>query len=82
MPGRHSAEKGDRLSPDDLIPLSKAAEVSGLTHAHLRLLVRTGEMRGKKLGRDWFTTLQAVREFLARDRRRGPKPKTSPGRPK
>lgn len=82
MPGRRSVGNDDRLLPDNLIPLSKAAEVSGLTPAHLRLLVRTGEMRGKKLGRDWFTTLQAVREYLARDRRRGPKPKTPPGRPK
>jgi hypothetical protein len=66
---------GQRLSSDELIPLRKAAEISGLTPGHLRLLVRTGDIWGKKLGRDWFTTPQAVREYLARDRRPGPKPR-------
>jgi excisionase family DNA binding protein len=60
---------------DDLISLKKAAELSGLSHSHLRLLVRKGEIWGKKMGRDWFTNAQAVQEYLARDRRPGPKPK-------
>lgn len=58
---------------DELIPLSQAAEFSGLSHSHLRLLVRDGEIKGKKMGRDWFVTLRAVREYEARDRRPGPK---------
>ncbi len=71
-----SHDKGsDSYQPglDDLIPLSKAAEISGLSHSHLRLLVREGEIEGRKLGRDWFTTLRAVEEYEARDRRPGPK---------
>jgi excisionase family DNA binding protein len=59
---------------DDLISLKTAAELSGLSHSHLRLLVRKGEIWGKKMGRDWFTSAQAVQEYLARDRRPGPKP--------
>jgi len=58
---------------DELITLREAAELSGLSHSHLRLLIRKGDIWGQKKGRDWFTTAQAVREYLARDRRPGPK---------
>ena len=30
---------------------------------------------GTKIGRNWVTTEQAVQEYLARDRKPGPKPK-------
>ena len=76
MPGRHKQGSIDQPLLDELIPLTKAAELSGLSPSHLRLLVSSGEIWGKKLGRNWFTTAQAVREYLARDRRPGPKPKT------
>jgi hypothetical protein len=68
----------DQPSIDDLITLSEAAKRSELSPNHLRLLVSTGEIWGKKLGRDWFTTEEVVREYLARDRRPGPKPKKNP----
>lgn len=57
-----------------LISLAEAAELSGLSSGHLRLLVRRGKIWGTKIGRDWVTTEQAVREYLATDRRPGPKP--------
>ena len=57
---------------DDLISLSEAAKLSGLSHSHLRLLARNGQIWAKWLGRGWFTTEQAVSEYLARDRRCGP----------
>ena len=74
-----SSDKGEVYQPrlEDLITLKEAAELSGLSPNHLRLLVSRGDMWGKKLGRHWFTTAQAVREYLARDRRPGPKPKTN-----
>ena len=75
MPDKRKRDDSIQPSLDELISLADAAELSGLSHAHLRLLVREGEVWGKKLGRDWFTTLQAVREYLARDHRPGPKPK-------
>ena len=59
----------------DLISLQDAANYSGLSASHLRLLVRNGEMKGKKIGRNWVTTKQAVDEYLAQGRKRGPKPK-------
>ena len=60
---------------DELISLSEAAKLSGLSHSHLRLLARNGEIWVKWLGRGWFTTEKAVLKYLARDRRPGPKPK-------
>jgi hypothetical protein len=71
-----SPQKGDDQPPlGALLPLAKAAELSRLSPAHLRLLVRNGEVWGVKLGRNWFTTAQAVKEYKARNIRRGRKPK-------
>jgi hypothetical protein len=75
MPG--TIKKGDSDQPGlgELITLEEAAELSGLSTSHLRLLVRRQDVWGKKLGHNWFTTAQAVREYIARDHRPGPKPK-------
>ena len=62
-----------------LIPLREAAELSGLSAGHLRLLASRGDIWGVKLGRNWVTTSQAVEQYLARDRRPGPKPKKPRG---
>jgi predicted HTH domain antitoxin len=60
---------------DELISLHEAAKLSGLSPNHLRRLVSEAEIWGRKIGRDWFTTEESVREYLALDRRPGPKPK-------
>ena len=60
---------------DDLILLGEAALISGLSHNHLRYLVSRGDVWGRKLGRDWFTTEQAVKEYISHEHRTGPKPK-------
>jgi len=60
---------------DELITLSEASLLSGLTASQLRLLVSRGEMWGRKLGRNWFTTAQAVREYIKLGRKPGPKPR-------
>ena len=67
--------EGDADQPNvgELIPLKRAAEISGLSYSHWRYLARKGEVWAKKLGRDWFTTEQVVHEYLSRDRRPGPK---------
>ena len=66
---------GKQPGLDDLISLSEAAELSSLSHSHLRLLARSGEIWAKWLGRGWFTTEQALEEYLSRERKPGPKPK-------
>jgi len=77
-------EKGKDNQPklDELIPLSKAAEISGLSPDHLRRIVREGELWGTRIGRNWVTTEKAVREYLARDRKPGPKSHKAPGKNK
>ena len=65
----------EQPSLGELITLREAAELSGLSPSHLRLLVSRGDIWGAKLGRNWVTTAQAVREYLGQDRRPGPKPK-------
>ena len=76
MPSSNKETDEYRPSLDDLIPLRKAAEISGLTQEHLTYLIRTGKLWGDKMGSPiWFTTEQAVRDYLARDRKPGPKPK-------
>lgn len=67
--------RADQPALDDLISLSEAAKLSGLSPNHLRLLVSNGVIWGKKLGRNWVTTAQAVEEYIQLDRKTGPKPK-------
>ena len=72
-------EKSDVYEPafGDIISLEEAAKISGLSHGHLALLIRKGELWGKKIGRNWVTTEKAVREYQARNLRPGPKPEKS-----
>jgi hypothetical protein len=76
MPGSQLGRGQGSPRVDDLISLEKAANLSGLTAGHLRLLVRQGELWGTKVGRNWVTTEQAIREYQARARRRGRPKKT------
>lgn len=73
MPSNQDGNGDDQPRLEDLISLKKAAEISGLSPDHLRRLAGGGELWGVKIGRNWVTTEQAVREYLARDRRPGPK---------
>jgi len=44
----------------ELISLEEAAELCGLSSRHLRHLISRDELWGKKIGRNWVTTAQAV----------------------
>lgn len=59
----------------DLMSLHEAAQISGLSHGHLALLIRRGQLWGIKLGRNWVTTRKSIDEYLVSDRRPGPKNK-------
>jgi excisionase family DNA binding protein len=72
------AAENDQAAAERLISLAEAAERCGLSHDHLRNLVRTGKIWGTKIGRNWVTSEAAVRTYLATDRRPGPKPKSPP----
>lgn len=69
--------KGDSLKglTSKLISVAEASRVSGLSASHIRKLLRDGEIEGVKIGRDWSTTEEAIREYLKQERRPGPKPK-------
>jgi excisionase family DNA binding protein len=76
MSKSNSRDESKQPGLDDLISLAEAARLSGLSQGHLSLLIRDGELWGTKLGgRNWFTTEQAVTEYLARNQKPGPKPK-------
>ena len=45
------------------ITLNEAAAISVFSHIHLRQLAQKGRLEAKKIGRDWFTTAEAVAEY-------------------
>lgn len=67
------SKKKNQPTVDELITLPEAAELSGISHSHLRKLVRSGEIWGKRFGQTWVTTEKAVNEYISRDIRPGPK---------
>jgi hypothetical protein len=74
------SQKGGELGQSklkDLISLQTAAKRSGLSSSHLRLLIRGGDLWGLKIGRNWVTTEQAVREYQSRAQQPGRPKKTS-----
>lgn len=70
-----SAENQPQPLLSDLLAVNEAARRCGLSASHLRLLVRRGEVWGVKLGRNWFTTEESVRQYTTRSVKPGPKPK-------
>lgn len=60
---------------DELITLKEAANRCELSYSHLRRLAREGSVWARKMGTTWLTTEKAVNEYLASDRRPGPKGK-------
>ena len=49
----------------DLITLREASKISGYNPDYLGFLIREGKLRGKKVGRNWLTTREDVRYYLA-----------------
>jgi excisionase family DNA binding protein len=58
----------------DLVTLAEAAARTGYTVQHLRRLLRTGKIAGRRFGRTWVTTLEAVEVYRGTDPKPGPKP--------
>jgi excisionase family DNA binding protein len=48
----------------DLISLSEAEELFGISNAHLRRLAIQGKIGAKKIGRNWLTTKEFIQEYL------------------
>lgn len=73
-----AANNSSGTAAEQLVSLAEAATACGLSHDHLRNLVRAGTVWGIKIGRNWVTTVAAVNTYMATDRRPGPKPQPSP----
>lgn len=64
----------DPLQPElNLISLAEAAQRYGLAHGYVRRLIRERKLWGRKIGRNWVTTDEAMKAYLATERRPGPK---------
>ena len=60
-----------------LISIEEAADYANLSNRHVRLLLETGKIRGKKIGRDWITTQVEVEGYLKTNPKPGRKPKAT-----
>lgn len=47
-----------------VISLSEASKIYGYHSDYLSSLIRKGEIKGKKVGGSWFTTKEAIQEYL------------------
>jgi excisionase family DNA binding protein len=55
----------------ELITLKEAAEYTGFSYHYLRNLANKGRLKARKMGVQWFTTREAVDEYIASRQRRG-----------
>lgn len=76
--GNGQSEITKEVTLEELITLKEASQYSDLSYSHLRYLARQGMIWAKRLGNSWVTTQSAVNNYLAQDRRPGPKPKREP----
>jgi hypothetical protein len=62
-------EENEHLNPLDNVPssellsFSEAAEKSGFSVELLRAMAKKGRLKAKRVGRNWFTTIQAIEEY-------------------
>jgi excisionase family DNA binding protein len=52
------------VEAEQLISIKEAAARFSISETQLRLLARRGRLQATKLGRDWFTTPEAVTAYL------------------
>lgn len=70
---RYDRDMTTDTSEEQRLTINQAAERYNLSASHLRRLVRTNRVGGKRFGRDWVTTPSAVEAYLATERKTGPK---------
>lgn len=57
-----------------LLSIAEATERYPLSAVHIRNLVAAGTLRGVKFGKTWTVDDESLREYLAVEHKRGPKP--------
>lgn len=50
---------------DKFITLREASKISGYNPDYMSYLIRSGKMDGRKVGRNWMTTKDAVHQYLS-----------------
>lgn len=63
------------MDQEELISLSEAAAEFGFSAGHLRFLVSRGVIEGRKIGRNWVTTRNAVAAYVRDDFKRSKNPR-------
>jgi len=58
----------------ELLNVEEASTYSGYSQRHLRLLLESGKIKGRKIGRDWVTTKEEICSYLANKPKPGRKP--------
>ena len=58
-----------------LLSIAEGAERYPLSSVHIRNLVAAGTIRGVKFGKTWTVDDESLREYLAVEHKRGPKPR-------
>lgn len=56
---------------ENLISLTEAAGICGLSPDHLRRLSEQGKLKAQKIGRNWVTTKQALTDYMDNKNPRG-----------
>jgi len=56
-------------STESLISVPKTATMLGISIPYTQQLLRLGKIEGQKIGRDWFTTEEAIKAYLTSRRR-------------
>jgi hypothetical protein len=47
-----------------VISLSQASKITGYHSDYLSALIRKGEIEGEKIGGNWFTTEEAIKDYI------------------
>jgi excisionase family DNA binding protein len=53
----------DQTVTEDFMTAKEAAKTLGYTVQHTRLLVRQGQLKANKFGRDWLIVRESVAEY-------------------
>ncbi|MFZ5559417.1 MAG: hypothetical protein ACOZAL_01325, partial [Patescibacteria group bacterium] len=56
-------KKSEINNKNEYISLQKAAEIYNCTQKHMNLLARQGRLKAVKLGRNWFTTREWLKDY-------------------
>jgi hypothetical protein len=58
--------------------VNAASEASGISVSHVRRLLVSGRVKGRKLGRDWIVDSESLMEFVSNRPKRGRKSTRQP----